>query len=57
MCFTWVVDVSVRAWRSFCVPAIMVAVTHQVVRDGLAELIPITVGGCLYSFGGDDNIL
>ena len=48
VCLTWVVDVSVRSWRSFCVPAVMLAVTRQVVRDVPAGLIPIIVRGCLH---------
>ena len=48
VCLTWVVDVSVRSWRSFCVPAVTLAVTHQVVCDVPAGLIPIIVRGCLH---------
>ena len=48
VCLTWVVDVTVRSWRSFCVPAVTLAVTRQVVRDVPAVLIPIIVRGCLH---------
>ena len=48
VCLTWVVDVTVRSWRSFCVPAVTLAVTRQVVCDVPAVLIPIIVRGCLH---------